>query len=94
MPTPLPKPQGIPDNWIERPTRKKGGTTYINPDNRNDLVRVMPGDPNSRYLWQRGPYVIDQNGGYRDVNGNPIGGANPGRTPEAHIPYDHFRFRR
>jgi hypothetical protein len=94
MPLVLPKPAGIPDNWIEKPARKTGGMIYINPDNRNDLVRIMPGDPKSRYPWQRVSYVIDQNGGYRDVNGNLIRSRNPGRTPEAHIPYDRFRFRR
>jgi hypothetical protein len=94
MPPVLPKPPGIPDNWVIKPARKEGGTIYINPDNSNELVRVMPGDPNSRFPWRCTPYVVDQNGGYRDVNGNPIGGGNPGRTAEAHIPYDDFRFRR
>jgi hypothetical protein len=88
------KPAGIPDNWMASPTRKGGGTVYTNPDNPNDLVRVMPGDPNSPHPTRRGPYVIDQNGGYRDVNGNRISGRNPGRNPRAHIPYDLFRFRR
>ena len=90
----LPKPEGIPDNWIEKPTRAPGGREYINPNNPNDRVRVMAGDPNSPYLHQQSPYVIDQNGGYRDVNGNPIAGPTPLRTAEAHIPYNRFRFRR
>jgi hypothetical protein len=90
----LPKPDGIPDNWIERPTRKEGGKVYINPDNPNDCVRVMPGDPHSPIPSQRGPYVVDQNGGFRDVSGNRIPGPRPGRRSEAHIPYDLFRFRR
>jgi hypothetical protein len=54
----------------------------------------MPGDPDSPHPMQRAPYVIDQNGGYRDVNGNLIGGRRPGATAVAHIPYDLFRFRR
>lgn len=67
---------------------------YVNPDDPNDRVRVMPGNPNSQYPHQRRPYVIDQNGSFRDVNGNPIGGPRPGHTPEAHIPYTDFTFRR
>ena len=89
-----PKPDGIPDDWIEKPTDTPGGTQWVNPDNPNDRVRVMPGNPDSPYPQQQGPYVVDQNGGYRDVNGNPIPGSRPGSTPEAHIPYDDFKFRR
>ncbi len=77
MATGLPKPDGIPDNWIERDTDTHGGREYINPDNPNDRVRVMPGDPHSLYPSQRQPYVIDQHGGYRDVNGNLIPGSGP-----------------
>ena len=94
MPAALPRPEGIPDNWVEKATDTPGGREYVNPDNPNDRVRVMPGNPNSRYPSQRRPYVIDQNGGYRDVNGDSIAAANPGRSPEAHIPYELFRFRR
>jgi hypothetical protein len=90
----LPKPEGIPDNWIEKPTITPGGKEYINPRNPNDRVRVMPGNPNSKYPNQRAPYVVDQNGSFRDVNGNPVPGAIPGRTPQAHIPFELFKFRR
>jgi hypothetical protein len=90
----LPKPEGIPDNWIERPSDKRGGKEYVNPDNPNDRVRVMPADPSSPYRSQRRLYVIDQKGGYRDVNGRTIRGRNPGRTAGAHIPYEDFRFKR
>jgi hypothetical protein len=90
----LPKPAGIPDDWNERPTGTPGGKQYINPNNPNDRVRVMPGNPSSKYPNQQRAYVIDQNGSFRDVNGNPISGAAPGRTPEAHIPYELFKFQR
>lgn len=89
-----PKPAGVPDTWIEKPSNKGGGTEWVNPDNPNDRIRVMPGNPDSPNPSQRGPYVKDQNGGFRDVNGNPIPGANPGDTPAAHIPYNDFIFRR
>jgi hypothetical protein len=54
----------------------------------------MPGDPDSPHPTQRQPYVVDRCGGYRDVNGNQIGGPDPGRSAEAHIPLDSFKFRR
>lgn len=90
----LPKPEGIPDNWIEKPTIAPGGTEYINPDNPNDRVRVMPGNPDSAYPNQRRPYVVDQNGSFRDAAGNPVSGPAPGRMPQAHIPFELFKFRR
>ncbi|MDB5492107.1 MAG: sugar-binding protein [Micavibrio sp.] len=88
------KPVGIPSNWIEKPSGKNGGMQYINPMNSNDRVRVMPADLESPYPHQHVPYVIDQNGSFRNVNGNPIYAPEPGKTPEAHIPYDQFQFRR
>jgi len=54
----------------------------------------MPGDPASPFESQRKPYVIDQKGGFRDVDGKPIPGDKPGASPEAHIPYDQFQFQR
>jgi hypothetical protein len=54
----------------------------------------MPGNPNSEYPSQRRPYVVDQNGGFCDANGDPIPGGTPGRMPEAHIPFELFKFRR
>jgi hypothetical protein len=65
----LPKPQGIPDNWIEKSSDTPGGKEYINPNNPNDRVRVMPGNPSSKYPSQQRPYVIDQNGSFRNVDG-------------------------
>jgi len=88
------RPPGIPDNWVTRPTNKNGGMQYINPDNPNDRVRVMPGNPDSPNPWQQNPYVVDQNGSFLDVNGNAIGGTNPGGSQEAHIPYQNYKFRR
>ena len=88
------RPEGIPDDWIVTPTKGEGGTEYINPQNANDRVRVMPGNPESGLPAQQKPYVKDQNGGFRDVNGGPIRGSNPGDSPEAHIPYNQFKFRR
>lgn len=88
------KPEGIPDHWIEVPSRKSGGTIWFNPDNPNQRVRVMPGDPNSPYPHRQYPYVVHQDGSFRDVEGRSISGPKPRETPEAHIPAGDFRFRR
>ncbi len=92
---PLPKPPSIPGHWTAKPSSKNGGTNYVNPTNTNDRVRVMPGTPSSPRPESQRPYVVHQrNGRFVDKHGQPIGGANPGQTPEAHIPYEEFIFRR
>jgi hypothetical protein len=88
------KPEGIPEDWVEKPADTSGGTQWVNPNNPNDRVSVMPGNPDSPYPHQQGPYVVDQKGGFSDVNGNTISAERSGATPEAHIPYDDFKFRR
>ncbi len=93
-PPPVLKPAGIPDHWIERPSRKKGGMKWSDPNNGNNAVRSMPGDPDSPFPHQQIPYIKDQNGDFRDVDGNPIGGPDPGKSPEAHIPASSFKFKR
>jgi len=94
-PPALPKPEGIPDDWIAKPSKKNGGVRYFNPKNKHDQVRVMPGNPKSPNPRQQRPYVIDQkNGSIVDKNGRPIGGAKPDMSPDAHIPLEDFKFRR
>ncbi|NHO58119.1 hypothetical protein GOB86_13905 [Acetobacter lambici] len=84
------KPNGIPNNWIEKPTRKGGGVRYTNPENPNDFVRVMPGNSESPFPAQRGPYVIRSSNG-QIVNAN--GDAVLGSDPDAHIPLSQFGFK-
>lgn len=60
---------------------------------RDALHGIQLGIGSESSVRSRG-YVIDQNGGYRDKDGNPIGGANPGKSPDAHIPYEDFVFKR
>jgi hypothetical protein len=88
------KPAGIPNDWVEKPTRKKGGAQWFDPNNSNNVVRSMPADPNSPYSHQQVPYTIDQDGSFRDVDGNVILGSDPGSTPDAHIPTKDFKFKR
>ena len=91
----LERPLGIPRDWRVVMSNKGGGVTYINPNNTNDRVRVMPGNPDSQYPEQQRPYVLDQNwGAFRTRDGQSIGGFKPGRSPDAHIPYDVYFFWR
>ncbi|MBS0224341.1 MAG: hypothetical protein JSR91_26775 [Proteobacteria bacterium] len=94
-PPALPKPKGIPDEWIAKPSKKQGGMRYFNPKNAHDQVRVMPGNPKSPNPFQQRPYIVDRNNGrVMDRNGQPIEGANPEKSPDAHIPYEDYTFRR
>ena len=84
------KPSGIPDNWISKPA-KGNGKIYHNPNNRNDFVRVMEGNPNSSFPAQQKPYVINsKNGKIVDINGKPVSS----KVPAAHIPLTDFKFIR
>jgi hypothetical protein len=87
------KPAGIPTTWIEKPADKNGGVRWTDPNNSSNFVRAMPGDPASRYPHQQVPYVIRQNGSFRDVNGDPILGSDPAKTPAADIPASQFKFQ-
>ncbi len=85
----LERPLGIPGDWQVMMSQKQGGVIYVNPNNSNDQVRVMPGDPSSPYPHRQRPYVIDQNwGAFVTRDGRRIDGPRPGHEPDAHIPYD------
>ena len=68
------RPSIVPDNWIEKTTRKNNGKIYIDPNNPHNRVRVM----------DDGYMKVQKNGQCLDVNGNPV----PSNSPEAHIPSD------
>jgi RHS repeat-associated protein len=83
--TPLGKPAIVPNGWVEKPSKKGGGTIYEDPSNPHNRVRVMPGDPNSPNPAQREPYMkVQVSGRFLDAGGNEVSGD----TPEAHIPVD------
>ncbi len=66
-------PYGIPSNYRTEPTEGNGGTAYIDPNNKHNKVRVMPGNPDSSNPAQQIPYVVDQRSGTgRDADGNPV----------------------
>ena len=91
----LERPLGIPRDWRVVLSNKGGGVIYINPNNPNDRIRVMPGIADSPHSNQRRPYVVDQNwGAYVNRDGRPVGGSDPKRHPDVHIPYDVYFFWR
>jgi len=90
------RPAGVPDTWKVRPTESGGGVQYCNPANPNQNVRVMQGNPNSRYPNSQAPYVRQQNAGgtYLRQDGTPSPLPRGGlRDGDAHIPLDQFIFR-
>jgi RHS repeat-associated protein len=77
------RPPNVPADWVKQPSKKGGGTVYVDPKNPHNRVRVMPGNPNSPNPAQRQPYMkVQVNGQTVDANGNPV----PSDSPEAHIP--------
>jgi hypothetical protein len=84
------KPEGIPEDWVEKTSKFGGGKIWQDPENPGNSVRVMPGNPNSPFPNSQAPYVRWQ------LNGQPLdqlGKILPTRSvPEAHIPVENFRF--
>ena len=76
------RPAGVPENWVEAPSRDGKGTKWIDPSNPKggDYVRV------------RGDGTVTQvkDGRALDANGNPAPGLS---SPEAHFPLDRWQFR-
>jgi RHS repeat-associated protein len=79
----LPRPNGVPPNWVVRPSKVGGGKRFINPNNPHNAVRIMPGNPSSPYSNSQSPYVRwTQNGQSQNAQGQTV----PHNTPAAHIP--------
>lgn len=89
------RPEGVPEEWREEPTRNGDGTQWINPENSGDRVRSMPGDPTSPHPSQKRPYVRDVRNGnqWLDVNGNRVEGKEGRNSPDTHIPAEDYKFR-
>lgn len=85
---PLSKPDGIFDDWMTRPSLDNKGVRYTDPTNMGNEVRIMQGDPNSKWPNSQKPYVRWMNNGqWLDVNGNATTS-----LEEAHIPLEDFEF--
>lgn len=66
----------IPDGWTSKPSKKGGGTVYVDPDNFGRQIRIMPGytQGNRPDPLTHGPYLeVSQNGKTVKVplDGNP-----------------------
>jgi RHS repeat-associated protein len=89
-------PEGIPNGWRIREMDGAGGILYYNPLKPNENVRVMQGNPSSKYPNSQAPYARQQNAAgtclRKDGTPSPLprGGRN---DPHAHIPLDQFRVR-
>ncbi len=83
------RPDGVPEEWVEKISDKGEGKKYIDPNNKGNDVRIQRGNPESNFPSQRNDYVKwKRNGQWLDKNGNPV----LGDSPEAHIPFEEFNF--
>ncbi len=81
---------GVPEHFVESESQKGGGVRYTNPVNRFEVVRVMPGNPNSPNPAQQTPYVSHAlNGGAFNAEGYRV---EPDATA-AHIPVEQYIYR-
>lgn len=93
-----PRPKGIPKNWETTLSKRKGGIKYqqkvIGKDGIAEIkteVRVMPGDPNSKWLSQREPYVVHKSNGQTiDIYGSAV----PKDSAPAHIPLKKYNYKK
>lgn len=71
-------------------SKNSGGMKYIHSVNNQFQVRVMPGNPGSKWPSQRKPYVIHKtDGGWLDKNGKIYFSD---QCPEIHIPLNEYDF--
>lgn len=77
-----------PKGWITQASKKGGGTVFKDPSNPHNIIRQMPGNPNSPNVLQQSPYVkFMKEGKFYDVNGKVLPNGN---VPESHIPLNQF----
>ena len=77
-----------PSGWIEKVSKKGDGKVYCDPNNAQNNIRIMTGNPNSPNPAQRVDYVkYQKNGVFYYVNGKPLVN---GRCAEAHIPLSEY----
>ena len=77
-----------PKGWITQASKKGGGIVFKDPSNPHNIIRQMPGNPNSPNPLQRSPYVkFMKDGKFYDAKGNPL---KSGDLPDAHIPLNQF----
>jgi hypothetical protein len=78
----------VPKGWITQASKKGGGTVFKDPSNPHNIIRQMPGNPNSPNILQQNPHVkFMKEGKFYDVNGKVLPN---GDVPGAHIPLNLF----
>ncbi|MBY0406771.1 MAG: hypothetical protein K2Q01_03705 [Rickettsiales bacterium] len=81
------RPQGVPDDWVAKPTKSGNGRIYQHPTEKGTYVKVEKGNPNASQPGQRYDNVrVQKNGESYDKNGNLI----LRRSQESHIPREDF----
>jgi hypothetical protein len=69
-------------------SKKGGGTVFKDPSNPHNIIRQMPGNPNSPNVLQQSPYLkFMKEGKFYDVNGKVLPNGN---VPQSHIPLNQF----
>lgn len=87
---------GIPKNWTMKKSKKDGGIRFSDPENQNNNIRVMPGNPKSKYKNSQVPYVKEvKEGALVDKKDNkiPSDGQNQNKSPESHIPASEYHYQ-
>jgi RHS repeat-associated protein len=76
----------IPPSWGPgSASRSGGGWKWADPNNPNNQIRIMPGNPNAKFESQREPYVQIRHDGRVIGRG---GAQQPDKyNPDAHVPY-------
>ncbi len=83
------RPEGVPREWVRKPSRNRKGYRYKGPKNEHNDVRIQKGDPNSTNTGQRQDYIRwKKDGKWLDKDGNPSN--DPRKT---HIPINEFKFQ-
>jgi hypothetical protein len=59
--------KNVPKGWERRGAEKGRGIQWINPDNKQNRVRYMAGNPSSPHANQRRPYVVVRDKGGRTL---------------------------
>ncbi len=75
----FPRPKNIPENWIEKPARRGGGTRYVDPD-----------DPMNNHVRIDGDHVHVQHGGATVGRGGEKIGQPVKGDPNRHIPIEEW----
>ena len=84
------RPEGVPKDWVAKPTEKGDGVVYEKPGSKGGTyVKVQKGNPNSSNSGQRYDNVrVTKDGKSLDKNGNVV----PKKSQESHIPVKDFKF--